>query len=488
MSLATDLAVLDHSRRHRAARRERGQLRRHRRAGRRGLGGRRRAPRPDDAPSSPRPRRARSPSTAVGGAGAASPASSGPQHPRGVRRRRCSRARRRSATARSSRSSSRSGSTSTARPTPSTSTGCCGPPTRARTCTSTATDGPGRRRLDVVGSSPEALVKVSAGRVITPPDRRHPAARRAPPPRTPRSPRSCSPTPRSAPSTSCSSTSPATTSAGSASPGSVEVVDFMEVERYSHVMHLVSTVEGDLAPGRTAYDVLQATFPAGTLSGAPKPRAMEIIDKLEPVRRGLYGGVVGYLDVAGDMDFAIAIRTALLRGRRRLRPGRRRDRRRLRPRARGRGVPQQGRRGPARRRDRVDAARPVKGQRAARRARSLGLAGAGLVVLAGGRHLGDGQAGRCPGRDRGGRPPASCGRPPGRPALALAAAAAVGRRAASPGQLGRRLAASVVLALSWASAPQPSCVAVLADPAGAAEAAVPAATGRTGGAPLGLPR
>jgi len=95
--------------------------------------------------------------------------------------------------------------------------------------------------------------------------------------------------------------------------GTVDVVQFMEVERYSHVMHLVSTVEGDLAPGRTAYDVLQATFPAGTLSGAPKPRAMELIDELEPVRRGLYGGVVGYFDWAGDMDVAIAIRTALLR-------------------------------------------------------------------------------------------------------------------------------------------------------------------------------
>src|SRR3954468_18138934 len=88
----------------------------------------------------------------------------------------------------------------------------------------------------------------------------------------------------------------------------------MAVERYSHVMHLVSTVEGDLAPGRVAFDVLQATFPAGTLSGAPKPRAMEIIDKLEPPRRGVYGGVLGYFDVAGDLDMAIAIRTALLRG------------------------------------------------------------------------------------------------------------------------------------------------------------------------------
>ncbi len=96
-------------------------------------------------------------------------------------------------------------------------------------------------------------------------------------------------------------------------PGTVEVVDFMSVERYSHVMHIVSTVVGRLAPGRTAFDVLTASFPAGTLSGAPKPRAMEIIEELEPTRRGLYGGCVGYLDFAGDLDAAIAIRTALIR-------------------------------------------------------------------------------------------------------------------------------------------------------------------------------
>jgi anthranilate synthase component 1 len=96
-------------------------------------------------------------------------------------------------------------------------------------------------------------------------------------------------------------------------PGSVEVVDFMSVERYSHVMHIVSTVTGRLAEGRTAHDLLAATFPAGTLSGAPKPRAMEIIDELEPTRRGLYGGAVGYLDFAGNLDAAIAIRTAVLR-------------------------------------------------------------------------------------------------------------------------------------------------------------------------------
>lgn len=96
-------------------------------------------------------------------------------------------------------------------------------------------------------------------------------------------------------------------------PGSVEVVDFMSVERYSHVMHIVSTVVGELTAESSALDVLAATFPAGTLSGAPKVRAMELIDELEPLRRGLYGGTVGYFDFAGDMDMAIAIRTAVLR-------------------------------------------------------------------------------------------------------------------------------------------------------------------------------
>ena len=95
-------------------------------------------------------------------------------------------------------------------------------------------------------------------------------------------------------------------------PGSVDVVDFMAIERYSHVMHIVSTVVGEVMPGSSGFDVLAATFPAGTLSGAPKPRAMEIIESLEPSRRALYGGCVGYLDAAGDMDMAIAIRTAVL--------------------------------------------------------------------------------------------------------------------------------------------------------------------------------
>jgi anthranilate synthase component 1 len=96
-------------------------------------------------------------------------------------------------------------------------------------------------------------------------------------------------------------------------PGSVEVPEFATIERYSHVMHIVSTVVGTLRPDQTAFDALAATFPAGTLSGAPKVRAMEIIEELELTRRGLYGGTVGYFGFGGDLDMAIAIRTALIR-------------------------------------------------------------------------------------------------------------------------------------------------------------------------------
>jgi anthranilate synthase component 1 len=95
--------------------------------------------------------------------------------------------------------------------------------------------------------------------------------------------------------------------------GSVEVTERFVIERYSHVMHLVSNVRGRLAPGRDCFDALRATFPAGTLTGAPKIRAMEIIEELEPVRRGVYGGAVGYVDFSGAMDTAITIRTALFR-------------------------------------------------------------------------------------------------------------------------------------------------------------------------------
>ena len=95
-------------------------------------------------------------------------------------------------------------------------------------------------------------------------------------------------------------------------PGSVDVTEFMEIERYSHVMHIVSSVVGRLNEDSSALDALRATFPAGTLSGAPKVRAMEIIDELEPDRRGLYGGVVGYVDFRGNLDMAIAIWTAVI--------------------------------------------------------------------------------------------------------------------------------------------------------------------------------
>ncbi len=94
--------------------------------------------------------------------------------------------------------------------------------------------------------------------------------------------------------------------------GSVQVGQLMAVERYSHVMHLVSDIQAQIAPQKDCFDVLKATFPAGTLSGAPKVRAMEIIAELEPSRRGPYGGAVGYFSYDGNMDFCITIRTMLI--------------------------------------------------------------------------------------------------------------------------------------------------------------------------------
>ena len=96
--------------------------------------------------------------------------------------------------------------------------------------------------------------------------------------------------------------------------GSVKVDELMAVERYSHVMHIVSNVVGILEPGKSAFDVLRAAFPAGTVTGAPKVRAMEIIEELEPVRRGIYAGSVGYFDFQGNMDFCITIRTIVMQG------------------------------------------------------------------------------------------------------------------------------------------------------------------------------
>ena len=96
-------------------------------------------------------------------------------------------------------------------------------------------------------------------------------------------------------------------------PGSVEVTEFMQIEKYSHVMHIVSTVVGKLAKHFAPIEALFSVFPAGTLSGAPKPRAMQIIEENEPTRRGIYGGTIGYLDFTGNIDTCIAIRTAVIK-------------------------------------------------------------------------------------------------------------------------------------------------------------------------------
>ncbi|MEU7277748.1 anthranilate synthase component I [Streptomyces sp. NPDC045431] len=166
--------------------------------------------------------------------------------------------------------------------------------------------------FDVVGSSPEALVKVEDGRAMV-----HPIAGTRPRGATPQEDQALAEELIADPKERAEHLMLVDLGRNDlgrvCEPGSVEVVDFMSIERYSHVMHIVSTVAGRVAEGRTAFDVLTACFPAGTLSGAPKPRAMQIIEELEPSRRGLYGGCVGYLDFAGDSDTAIAIRTALLR-------------------------------------------------------------------------------------------------------------------------------------------------------------------------------
>ncbi|HYO85547.1 MAG TPA: anthranilate synthase component I [Dermatophilaceae bacterium] len=170
---------------------------------------------------------------------------------------------------------------------------------------------PDGRAYDVVGSSPEALVKVTGDRVIT-----HPIAGSRPRGDSPQEDVRLEEELRVDEKERAEHVMLVDLSRNDLQrvclPGTVEVIDLMRVRRYSHIMHLESTVIGRLRPGLTAYDVLAATFPAGTLSGAPKPRAMALIDELEPNRRGVYGGVVGYLDVHGDLDMAIAIRTAVI--------------------------------------------------------------------------------------------------------------------------------------------------------------------------------
>ncbi|AKU16749.1 anthranilate synthase component I [Luteipulveratus mongoliensis] len=165
---------------------------------------------------------------------------------------------------------------------------------------------------DVVGSSPEALVKVTGRKVIT-----HPIAGSRPRGKTPEDDQRLADELSADPKERAEHLMLVDLSRNDLQrvcrAGTVDTVEFMQVRHYSHIMHLESTVIGELKAGRSAYDVLVATFPAGTLSGAPKPRAMQIIDELEPSRRGVYGGVVGYLDFAGDLDLAIAIRTAVLK-------------------------------------------------------------------------------------------------------------------------------------------------------------------------------
>ncbi|MFC4244613.1 anthranilate synthase component I [Gryllotalpicola reticulitermitis] len=165
----------------------------------------------------------------------------------------------------------------------------------------------------IVGSSPEAVVKLTVGRVYS-----HPIAGSRPRGATPEEDADLEAgllvDPKERAEHLMLVDLARNDLAKVCAAGTVEVTEFMRVERFSHIMHLVSSVEGDIAPGVSPVDVFRATFPAGTLSGAPKPRALEIIDELEPAQRGVYGGVVGYFGFSGDVDLAIAIRTATLLG------------------------------------------------------------------------------------------------------------------------------------------------------------------------------
>jgi anthranilate synthase component 1 len=163
-----------------------------------------------------------------------------------------------------------------------------------------------------VGSSPEALVKVTGRRAIT-----HPIAGSRPRGKSPEDDQRLAEDLLADPKERSEHVMLVDLGRNDlqrvCGAGTVDVVELMTVRRYSHVIHLESTVVGELQPDRSAYDVLAATFPAGTLSGAPKPRALSLIEHYEPSRRGVYGGVVGYLDFHGDLDMAIAIRTAVIK-------------------------------------------------------------------------------------------------------------------------------------------------------------------------------
>ena len=168
------------------------------------------------------------------------------------------------------------------------------------------------REFAVVGSSPETLVKVTDGDVVT-----YPIAGSRPRGATPQQDAELGEELLADPKERAEHIMLVDLSRNDlvkvCVPTTVEVVELMAVKRFSHIMHICSTVVGRLRDGATALETLVATFPAGTLSGAPKPRAIALIDELEPARRGIYGGTVGYFDFAGNMDMAIAIRTALIR-------------------------------------------------------------------------------------------------------------------------------------------------------------------------------
>lgn len=174
-------------------------------------------------------------------------------------------------------------------------------------------ESPAGESYSIVGSSPEALVKVQSRRAYT-----HPIAGSRPRGETPERDLELADELLADPKEQSEHLMLVDLARNDLAKvcvaGSVEVTEFMQVERFSHIMHLVSSVEGDLRPDATPIDVFRATFPAGTLSGAPKPRALEIIDELEVAQRGVYGGVVGYFGLAGDADLAIAIRTATIVG------------------------------------------------------------------------------------------------------------------------------------------------------------------------------
>jgi anthranilate synthase component 1 len=174
-------------------------------------------------------------------------------------------------------------------------------------------ESPAGESYSIVGSSPEALVKVQDRRAFT-----HPIAGSRPRGETPERDIELADELLADPKEQAEHLMLVDLARNDLSKvcvaGTVEVTEFMQVERFSHIMHLVSSVEGDLRPDASPIDVFRATFPAGTLSGAPKPRALEIIDELEVAQRGVYGGVVGYFGLAGDADLAIAIRTATIVG------------------------------------------------------------------------------------------------------------------------------------------------------------------------------